>query len=213
MPTSTFFNLPEEKRERVVEAAIDEFAAYFFYKASVNRIVEKADIPKGSFYQYFENKKDLFKYIIDLMGDKKLTYIQQVTADLETVGFFELLRQLYRAGIKFAREYPKLQAIGARVLRMNDSSLKQEIMGDSAEKSNQFFEQMLAEGIEHGEIDAEVDIELTAFMLTKLSQILVDYFFNQLEAEGLEELVEVNEEEMMEGVRKMLYVIENGIKN
>ena len=213
MPTSTFFNLPGEKKERVVAAAIDEFAAHSFYKSSVNRIVDKADIPKGSFYQYFADKKDLFKHVIDLMGDKKLTYISEITDDLEALDFFELLRQLYRAGIKFAREHPKLQIIGTRVLRMDDSELKQEIMGESLNKSNQFFEQMLAKGIASGEVDPEIDVELTGFMLTELSQTLVEYFFNQKNTRQVEELVEFDEEEMMAVMEKMLYIIENGIRN
>ena len=60
MPKETFFNLPEVKRGAILDAALEEFAAYPYDQASVNRIVARAGIPKGSFYQYFENKKDLY---------------------------------------------------------------------------------------------------------------------------------------------------------
>ncbi|MCA2000505.1 MAG: TetR/AcrR family transcriptional regulator, partial [Chloroflexi bacterium] len=56
MPKQTFLNLPEEKRQAVVRAAIDEFADYGFEASSVNRIVANSGISKGSFYQYFEDK-------------------------------------------------------------------------------------------------------------------------------------------------------------
>ena len=64
MPTQTFFRLPEEKRERLTAAAWKEFSTTRFSEASINRIVREAQIPRGSFYQYFEDKEDLFIFLI-----------------------------------------------------------------------------------------------------------------------------------------------------
>ena len=64
MCKETFLRLPEEKRARVLNAAWDEFTAVSFAKASVNRIIRAAGIPRGSFYQYFEDKSDLFHYLM-----------------------------------------------------------------------------------------------------------------------------------------------------
>ena len=64
MPSDTFFRLPEEKRRRLIEAAWDEFTAVRFSDASINRIVRTAGIPRGSFYQYFSDKDDLFAYLV-----------------------------------------------------------------------------------------------------------------------------------------------------
>ncbi|HQN45353.1 MAG TPA: helix-turn-helix domain-containing protein, partial [Anaerolineaceae bacterium] len=59
MPRPTFFNLPDEKRQKILEAAIDEFAERDYESASVSQIVIQAGIPKGSLYQYFVDKSDL----------------------------------------------------------------------------------------------------------------------------------------------------------
>lgn len=64
MPKDTFMNLSEEKREKVEKALEKEFARASFEKASVSRIVEDANIPRGSFYQYFEDKEDAIRYIV-----------------------------------------------------------------------------------------------------------------------------------------------------
>lgn len=64
MPTSTFFNLPASKRERLLDAAVAEFAQKPFGAVSINRIIHAAAIPRGSFYQYFEDKTDLFHYVL-----------------------------------------------------------------------------------------------------------------------------------------------------
>ena len=65
MPKITFFNLNIEKKEKIKRAIINEFSKNTISKASISNIVEEAQIPRGSFYQYFEDKEDALKYIID----------------------------------------------------------------------------------------------------------------------------------------------------
>lgn len=72
MPTDTFFRLPEEKRTRILEGAWSEFTAVPYAEASINRIVQTSRIPRGSFYQYFEDKNDLFLTLIDEIRDQFL---------------------------------------------------------------------------------------------------------------------------------------------
>ena len=64
MPTDTFFRLPEEKRQRLMDAAWEEFTAVRFSDASINKIIRTANIPRGSFYQYFSDKDDLFAHLV-----------------------------------------------------------------------------------------------------------------------------------------------------
>ena len=62
MPKQTFLRLPEETRETIINAAVEEFAGYGFEAASINRIVASSGISKGSFYQYFEDEADVFRH-------------------------------------------------------------------------------------------------------------------------------------------------------
>ena len=64
MPTSTFFNLPPPKREKLLRAAVEEFARRPYGEVSINRIIQGAEIPRGSFYQYFADKSDLFRHVL-----------------------------------------------------------------------------------------------------------------------------------------------------
>ena len=63
MPTNTFYRLPVSKKNRLIQAAWLEFSQYSFADSSINRIIQSAGIPRGSFYQYFSDKGDLFPYI------------------------------------------------------------------------------------------------------------------------------------------------------
>ncbi len=69
MPTSTFMNLPAEKREKILRAAVAEFSRKNYGEASINRIIQAAEIPRGSFYQYFADKQDLFHYVLRHYGE------------------------------------------------------------------------------------------------------------------------------------------------
>ena len=67
MCTETFRRLPEEKKNRFLDAAWEEFTRTSFEKASINKIVANARVPRGSFYQYFADKEDLFFYLLGNM--------------------------------------------------------------------------------------------------------------------------------------------------
>ena len=64
MPKPTFFRLPEEKRQKLVEAVKAEFSRVPFAQVSINQIIRAAGIPRGSFYQYFTGKEDMLSYLL-----------------------------------------------------------------------------------------------------------------------------------------------------
>ena len=86
MPTGTFFRLPEEKRSRLMEVAWEEFSNTPYAKVSINRIIQAAQIPRGSFYQYFADKEELFLYMVESLQNslkEKLTQcLEQGEGDL-----------------------------------------------------------------------------------------------------------------------------------
>ncbi|MEO4055141.1 TetR/AcrR family transcriptional regulator [Solibacillus sp. CAU 1738] len=65
MPKQTFFNLPIDKKEMLIHAAMKEFSRVSLFEASIANIIKEAGIPRGSFYQYFEDKDDVFFFLLD----------------------------------------------------------------------------------------------------------------------------------------------------
>ena len=60
MPTGTFFRLPEEKRMRLMESAWEEFTHISYADVSINKIIQAAGIPRGSFFNTLTGKRTSF---------------------------------------------------------------------------------------------------------------------------------------------------------
>ncbi|HLS09344.1 TetR family transcriptional regulator [Lentibacillus sp.] len=71
MPKQTFYNLPEEKKQTLIRAVEKEFSRVPLHDASITNIVKEADIPRGSFYQYFDDKEDAFFFLLDDLAEKR----------------------------------------------------------------------------------------------------------------------------------------------
>lgn len=76
MPSDKFLNLSLDKKEKLIEAAKIEFATNKYEDASVNKIIKNINMPRGSFYLYFENKLDLYLYLLkNYIKDFKTRFI------------------------------------------------------------------------------------------------------------------------------------------
>lgn len=86
MPKQTFFNLPEDKKKKIINAARKEFSRVPIYEASISNIIKNANIPRGSFYQYFENKEDIFFLVLkdfrDMNERKFKKFLMDTNGDL-----------------------------------------------------------------------------------------------------------------------------------
>lgn len=204
MPKDTFFNLPEEKRQRIEEVAIQEFKDYSFDSSSINRIVENSEISKGSFYQYFHDKKDLYKHIMNIIVGKKLQYMSPVMMNPFNHDFFTLIREIYKSGLNFAVENPDLLAIGNRLIADPNHEIYKEILDENKDKSHEVFEMLLSNAIKRGDIRKNLDIKMISYLLTSINISIVDYY---MEVTNKREY----SEEMMEVIEKFIDFIQYGI--
>lgn len=203
MPKETFFNLPEEKRCLIRDVAIGEFAEFTFEQASINRIVASAGIAKGSFYQYFEDKEDLFLYLLELSAAKKLNYVSPVMDNPDEHDFFTLIRKMYIAGIQFANDHPGYAEISKQLLANKAGPIYQKVMADNASMANVFFEGLLESAVARGEVRADVDIKMAAYMVASLNRLAVEYYAQQGD--------DVYDAGMIEMVDELLAFLKHGI--
>ncbi len=94
MPMKLFTELDSEKQERILDAALKEFAEYGYENGSTNRIVKNCGISKGSLFKYFENKEDLYFYLIDTVSAEM--------AEETRVDIGKLSKDLYERVIEYS---------------------------------------------------------------------------------------------------------------
>ena len=127
MCTKTFLHLPEEKRTRFLEAAWEEFTRVSFAEASTNQIVRRAGVPRGSFYQYFRDKEDLFAYLMTQARDH---FIELYAKIMEKSGgdFFKTQLMCFESFAHQGGEKDVLFNRCIQVLRLNPGLHMQMIM-------------------------------------------------------------------------------------
>ena len=104
---SRFLNLPTEKQERILNAAIKEFAQKGYQDASTNEIVKEANISKGLLFHYFQNKKMLFLYVYDYCTELSMDEFYK-TVDMSQADFFLRLRQVAKAKMELLSKHPEI---------------------------------------------------------------------------------------------------------
>jgi AcrR family transcriptional regulator len=203
MPKETFFNLPNDKRALICSVAIEEFAAHSFKQASVNKIVAKAGIAKGSFYQYFENKKDLFHYLLQLVTQEKLNYLAPVVGNQEQQDFFTLLREMYVSGIQFALDHPQYAEFSKRLMESKGTPLYEEVMDVNMPTAYEFFERLLETAVAKNEIRADVDLKMLAYLVASMNALAMEYYTEHLASEF--------DDNLLPTVDRLIEILKHGI--
>ena len=174
MPSQRFFNLPATKRQRFIDVALEEFGNYSYDSASVSRMVKKLGIAKGSVYQYFENKREIYFYLIDYIRDKRLALLEQTIAQSRGDFFADYLA-IFHASLEADYSYPLECLFLANISReWNHAELgpvhiiiRRDIIGA--------VDALIQAAMARGEINSQFDSHLLAFLLVNSTLSIIDY--------------------------------------
>lgn len=165
MPKKTFFNLPVNKRESIEAVAIDEFAANSYQGASISQIVAKAGIAKGSFYQYFVDKRDLYNHLLSIAQTCKIEMVKDMTSPSSVMDTFGYLRWMIQVAVMFELKHPKLAKIEQEAFLEDPLANEAEPGEQEATDATVRFRDFLTQGIMHDDIAPWVDTDMAAFFL------------------------------------------------
>lgn len=157
--TAKFYSLPPEKRERIINAAIGEFARVGYEKASTNAMVKEAEISKGSLFNYFNSKKELYLFLLEYIEAEVINKIYD-EIDYQQRDLFERLREIGLIKFRIMNKYPQVFDFLDTVAREESSEIKPEI--ESAKKAvieNAF--QRIYENIDWGKFRDDIDLKKT----------------------------------------------------
>lgn len=211
MPKQTFLNLPEDKRTVITNAAIDEFAEYGFEAASINRIVANGGISKGSFYQYFEDKMDVFKFLLDAAANEKTQFFKGKHPPGLGQGVFDYFRWMIKTGMEFNTTNPKLVKAIGRVL-LGEGMYYGQMFADIKKKTMGALVGIIRNAKQNGEIDPSVDEKMAATVMDTWSNIISNFILE----EGMQkkDIVKwVRTPKVQKYIDDMLSIMEHGLRN
>lgn len=188
MPKETFFNLSKDKRALIEKVAIEEFASNGLKAASVNAIVSKTSIAKGSFYQYFENLEDLYEHILQIVQKTKVELISSLPMPDNSLDTFRYLSRLVLVDMIFELRHPLLSQVERHhrfdnsIISSVDPESGQRLSGDGR------FHAFLSQGVFHDDIATWVDIDMAAYVLETISNWLSPYLLERLEQDTGKEI-------------------------
>ncbi|HYE67757.1 MAG TPA: TetR/AcrR family transcriptional regulator [Anaerovoracaceae bacterium] len=168
-----------DRKEELLEAALDEFLAKSYDEASLNNIIKNAGISKGTFYYHFKDKQALYLSLLQSLVDVKIEFVGSKLKDYshnEDLNIFENFKLQARFGAELAKEHPKYYLFGMMFLREKGNKIYEVAMDMVGDTSEKYFEEMLDKAIEKGELRAGVSVNFSKKILTYLFSRLSEIF-------------------------------------
>lgn len=95
-----FLKLDEAKQNRIIEAGIEEFSQKLYSDASINQIIKNAEIARGSFYLYFNDKLDFYTYLLDTFFEKRTLLFTLQLFQRKQLDFLDFFREVFKFNLE-----------------------------------------------------------------------------------------------------------------
>ena len=117
-----FFELPEEKRRRMMNAGYRVFAQNSYKKSPMSEIAGAAGISKSLLFHYFGNKRGLYLFLWEQCV-KMTQQMLEAYGCYEQTGFFEQMRRGLRAKVALTRQYPDMALFALKSFYEKDADI------------------------------------------------------------------------------------------
>ena len=169
----TFDKTTAERRQRVIDVAISEFATKGYNATNINDIVKKAGISIGSMYSYFASKEDLFLAVVNTAYDLLENALKEVTA--KHTALFDILGAMLAASREYALKYPELNQIYLDLSTQGLSQMAGRLSNKLETITISLYRDLLKKAKSEGAIAKDLDEGITAFFIDNL--IVMYQFF------------------------------------
>ncbi|MEU7605057.1 MULTISPECIES: TetR/AcrR family transcriptional regulator [unclassified Streptomyces] len=161
--TGTGGSRRQATRQKLYEAAVTLIAEQGFSATTVDEIAERAGVAKGTVYYNFASKNDLFEELLRHGVGLLTVSLRTAAEETEARGGsrVEALDAMIRAGLVFIDRYPAFTQLYVAELWRTNRAWQSTLMVVRQE-AVAVVEKVLREGVERGELSAEIDVPLTA---------------------------------------------------
>lgn len=121
-----FYDLPEEKRRRIINAGFRVFGTNSYKKSPMSEIADAAGISKSLLFHYFKNKQELYLFLWDQGARITMEYLEKYKC-YEPVGLFEMMHRGMKAKLRVMEIYPDMTAFVLKAFYETDPAVCGEV--------------------------------------------------------------------------------------
>lgn len=201
MPTTTFLNLPDEKKKRFLDAAIKEYGQRNLDEGNLANIVKDAKISRGSLYQYFESKEDLYIYIFDTLRSRRKEYVKPAFELYKHAPFLRFFEEFYLRDSEYLLRNPTHIELGKHLYASSNP-----VSRGLIQRQQSMYKDWFIVAIDYDKqrdlIDATVDSSVLADLCV---HFVTDIFIFQ------SIYTQLSLDNLRDHFHKLLYLFEHGI--
>lgn len=149
-----------ERKKELLDAALDEFIDKSYEEASLNNIIKKAGISKGTFYYHFQDKQALYLYLLEHSVNIKWEFInkriKECPGDYTEEDIFGRFKLQARFGAEFAAVFPKYHKLGRMFSKEKDKEIYEAAKNLLGSDSGKLLEEMIDEAISNGDFRGDL---------------------------------------------------------
>jgi len=166
MPTVTWARVDPARRAAIIEAAEDEFGAHGFSRGSLNVIARRAGVAKGSLFQYFADKRDLYAFITDIASQRVRAYMEDLIREVDpSRPFFEFLTDMLDGWVAYYAEHPHERALHAAVTLEVDTEARVSVRNVSNRHYLEVLRPLVHGAQVRGDLRADADTDALLSLL------------------------------------------------
>jgi len=166
MPKETFTKIAEDKRERLLREAACLFAERGFNQTDMAELASRAGVAKGSIYNYFESKEDLYLYVCrDGMERSRKAVYGDLNPDWN---IYRQLEHIFRQGMQFVLAYPEYLILYDNIASAGMERFSDQLSLAVEKYTADHLKQLIRRDIAKGLVRADLDVNYTAFLINSL---------------------------------------------
>ena len=190
MPKDLFYSIDTEKQSKILEAAMLEFSSQLYVNSSINQIIKQADISRGSFYQYFEDKDDLYFYMIGKMvSNTAYRYLQEVVST-KPKDIFSVYQAMFDYNLKLLSD-PTYQRFFRNLYLSMSYRLQQELKRIFSTIRNEMLQGKLQELQQTSGCDPVAFQELMSLLELNNRDLLMQYISEEMDEQSIRTLYQI----------------------
>jgi len=202
MPKGTLNKIAAEKRERVLLSAATLFAERGFAHTDMAQLASRAKVAKGSLYNYFESKEELYDYVCryGLELSRSAVYSELD----ESWDIYQQVEKIFRQGVRFAQEHPEFVALYLNISSAGMDNFADQLSREVEKHTADHLKRIIRQGQEAGAVRADLDVNLVAFQINNTYIMLLASLVSRHFKIRLSEYLELDEDPSAEEIERYL---------